>query len=327
MKAAIISFTKNGENTAKRVMTLFAPGEAESCRCESGGLYEWTKEHFNNEQALIFVGACGIAVRAIAPFIRSKAEDPAVIVIDEKGTNIIPILSGHIGNANLLSIYLSEKMNANAVITTATDINGITAIDSWAVENGMVIKNKAAIKAVSAKALEGETIRIKSDIAIRDVLPEGTVLCDESEDVYISYKNIECSGLIIIPKVLTVGIGCRRGKSAEELESFVEEIFSQNGLETAAIKNIASIDIKKNESGIISLAEKYGAEMKFYSSDELNAAAGEFSSSAFVKEVTGTDNVCERSAYLGSGGGEMLAPKRAGNGITLAIAIEREAMG
>lgn len=145
MNIRLICFTSAGARVCERIRNNLA---ALGHECEgykkgsfSGGeglsetplsLKEWTGDSFSSQDALIFVGAVGIAVRAIAPFVKSKAADPACIAVDEKGLYVIPLLSGHIGGANELAEELAQGLGALAVITTATDLNGIFAVDQWA---------------------------------------------------------------------------------------------------------------------------------------------------------------------------------------------------
>ena len=180
MKISIIAFTENGMEIASR-LTESLDG-AQSNRCAKGGLHQWTEEHFSTSDALVFVGAIGIAIRAIAPHVQSKVRDPAVIVVDELGQYSIPVLSGHIGGANELAIQIAEILNAIPVVTTATDINNVFAIDTWAKAQGLRILNPECIKLVSSKLLRGESVRIKSDYPIKGDLPQNIILIDSLKD-------------------------------------------------------------------------------------------------------------------------------------------------
>ena len=146
---AIVAFTEAGLALARRIRDAVG-GSVTSSREEGFSLSGWTAEHFPVCDALIFVGAAGIAVRAIAPHVRHKAQDPAVIVADECGKYVIPILSGHLGGANALARRIAESIGAEAVITTATDLRGAFAVDLWAKEHGMIIRQPERIKQVSA---------------------------------------------------------------------------------------------------------------------------------------------------------------------------------
>ena len=149
MNIRAIAFTEKGQGWQEKLGFPVTRGVP---------VMQWARGAFADADALLFIGACGIAVRAIAPLCRDKAADPAVLVMDEMGRHIIPILSGHIGGANDLALLLAERTGAEPVLTTATDVRGVPAIDSWAMKNDCAIENKAAIQAVSAAALAGKSV-------------------------------------------------------------------------------------------------------------------------------------------------------------------------
>ena len=280
-------------------------------RCGKGALSTWTEEHFSTNDALIFIGAIGIALRAIAPYIKTKTKDPAVVVVDELGQFSIPILSGHIGGANELALRISEILNAIPVITTATDINKVFAVDTWAKSQGLHILNPECIKLVSSKLLKGESVHIKSDYAIQGNLPKNVYLNDLEDsnagyDAIITHKDLENERkndtLLLVPQIITVGIGCRKDISFEAIESSILNILESENYHILAINGLASIDKKANEKGILEFAKKYGLPFNTYSAEELNSLEGDFTKSEFVKSVVEVDNVCERSAIMESNG-------------------------
>ena len=185
MKIDILSFTARGNALAERIHTAFTerPPKLSNgaprltmtvARCnEPLSLSEWTTQMFDQSDALVFVGAAGIAVRAIAPFVKSKVTDPAVVVVDEGGSYAIPILSGHLGGANDLARAIAERIGATPVITTATDVNNVFAIDEWTRKQGLVIKNTERIKHISASLLAGETVKVASEWPIAGASPKG----------------------------------------------------------------------------------------------------------------------------------------------------------
>jgi Cobalamin biosynthesis protein CbiG len=279
-------------------------------------------ELFDNSDSLIFICACGIAVRTIAPCLKSKTTDPAVVVIDDAATYVIPLLSGHIGGANGLAGLLAEKLDAIPVITTATDVNNRFAVDLWAVKNNCHISDMKLAKDISAEILIS-CVNMKSDFVINGKLPNGVIL-NSSGDLgfYISYRNDEpfTNTLKLIPKILHIGIGCRKGKTFQEIAEFFHKVTADININ--AVKSVSSIDIKKEEAGLLEFAEKYKLPINFYTSEELSALEGEFTSSDFVKNITGVDNVCERAAYKSANEGEFLIRKTTDNGITLAVCVE-----
>ena len=177
MKVSIIAFTDNGMEIAYKLSnSLTKDNNISFTRCGKGELSVWTEEHFSDSDALIFIGAIGIALRAIAPYVKTKTKDPAVVVVDELGQFSIPILSGHIGGANELALQISDILNAIPVITTATDINNVFAIDTWAKSQNLMILNPQCIKLVSSKLLNGKTAHIKSDYPIGGNIPNNLII-------------------------------------------------------------------------------------------------------------------------------------------------------
>lgn len=336
MKVSIIAFTDNGMEIAYKLSnSLSEANDVDFTRCGKGALSTWTEEHFSNADALIFIGAIGIALRAIAPYIKTKTKDPAVVVVDELGQFSIPILSGHIGGANELALKISEILNAIPVITTATDINNVFAVDTWAKSQGLRILNPECIKLVSSKLLKGESVHIKSDYAIHGNLPKNVYfndLEDFNEDIYdgydviITHKILENESrndtLLLVPQIITVGIGCRKEISFEAIESSILNILKSENYHILSLKAIASIDRKANEKGILEFAKKYDLPFNTYSADELNSLEGDFTKSDFVKSVVEVDNVCERSAIMESNG-KLIRRKDTcdGAGVTVALAI------
>lgn len=291
---------------------------------------------FDSNDVLIFVGACGIAVRKIAPYIKDKQTDPAVICIDELGTYVIPILSGHIGRANAIARYIAEQIGSTAVITTATDINGRFSVDSWAARNGFIIDDIKAAKEVSSAILE-QDIPLISEFKIAGQLPAG--IRSEDGNTVRSYNDnadrfrndigiyIGCNirkpfsrTLRLIPKAVHLGIGCRKGTDEDSIRQAVDKVLSEHDIDKRAVKCISSIDIKSGEKGLLDYAEHNNLPINFYSAEELNNLDGDFTSSEFVKGITGVDNVCERAAMIGAE--HLLVRKNAVNGVTIAAAIE-----
>ncbi len=333
MKISIIAFTDNGMEIAW-ILSNSLEGDLDINRCKSGALSDWTEEHFSSSDALVFVGAMGIAVRAIAPFVKTKTNDPAVVVVDERGQFSIPVLSGHIGGANELANKIANILDAIPVISTATDINNVFAIDTWAKSQGLKILNPENIKSVSSKLLKGEEVHIKSEFSIVGDLPQNVFINDLNElkdyDVVIDYKNYDDEFnaeniLFLIPQVITLGLGCRKDVDFEKIENSVLSLLKVENIHILALKAISSIDRKAREKGIIEFARKYALPFKTYSADDLNALDGDFTKSEFVKSVVDVDNVCERSAILESNG-TLLCKKKASDGVTTALAIKEPAL-
>lgn len=332
MKVSIIAFTENGMEIAYKLSnSLSEVNDVDFSRCGKGALSTWTEEHFSTNDALIFIGAIGIALRAIAPYIKTKTKDPAVVVVDELGQFSIPILSGHIGGANELALQIADDLGSIPVITTATDINKVFAVDTWAKSQGLQILNPQCIKLVSSKLLKGESVHVKSDYPIQGNLPKNVYLNDLEDsnvgyDVIITHKDLENERkndtLLLVPQIITVGIGCRKDISFESVESSILNILKSENYHILSINALASIDKKANEKGILEFAKKYDLPFNTYSAEELNSLEGDFTKSEFVKSVVEVDNVCERSAIMESNG-KLIRSKDTcdGAGVTVALAI------
>ncbi|WP_075718350.1 cobalt-precorrin 5A hydrolase [Roseburia sp. 499] len=327
MQIEIISFTEQGSlivANIKKELESYGKVQVTNGKKMERSLQEWCENAFLHAQLLIFVGATGIAVRAIAPFIKDKFTDPAVLVVDEKGKYVIPILSGHVGKANEYADYLAEKLSATAVITTATDLNGKFAVDVFARKNQLVIRDRAWAKEISAGILQGEKVGFFSEGNVIGDIPKDLVLRQSSEEEHHIYVGIHTSSYLI-PKAVTLGVGCRKGKSAEELEQFILKQLEQQHIALESIACVASVDKKKEEPGIIAFCQKYGFVFQTFSPEQLKEVSGEFTESAFVEENIGVGNVCERAAVCGQNHqpSHVILPKTAENGMTLAI-VERE---
>ena len=332
MRAAVISITEKGRVLSAEIAEKDVFPEAErfcfqrhsdrdSRSFES--LSELVSEVFDKYDALVFVCACGIAVRAVAPYLYSKTTDPAVIVIDDCGRFVIPVLSGHIGGANAIAERLAGAVGAQAAITTATDTGGHFSPDSFATANRLIITDMSAAKEIAAAVLDGEKTGFVSEyeyINLPDELSTDTgcrtgiyIGCDDCEPFPVTLR--------LVPKNIVLGIGCKRGSECGTIESAVFAALETAGIVFERVCRIATIDLKADEAGLLGFCEKYGLKLTAYSAQELMETYGEFTKSDFVKSVTGVDNVCERSAVRCSGG-HLILCKTASDGVTVAAAEE-----
>ena len=413
-------FTKPADDTdGKRVSLSDFEEKPEICALGAGGL-----EHgFESEKsgacemdartrdagtrhpcdAIIFVGATGIAVRAIAPFICGKSVDPAVLVIDEAGRYVISLLSGHLGGANALARTAASLIEAEPIITTATDAESAFAVDTFAKENGFLLTDLRKAKEVSAKVLRGEKLRIYSDIPMerlvqrparheaelvpaQDIDRADIVISyrthilkpvsepdagasdrpsDASETQHSEYQNSELSetrtdavqihhlvdrdsepstasgslgvsahplekasqaiGLRLIAKRVHIGLGARKGVTQAEVAAAVATCLEDAGIDPRAVVALASIDLKKQEAGILAYSYECGVPFVTYTAEELRTVEGAFAGSSFVQSVTGVANVCERAAAYAagrSGHAEVLVHKTIHGNVTTAVAVE-----
>ena len=354
MKLAIISFTENGiklsQTVAKRlsgrkvtIYTKCSRYTAEDLKVQrvKESLQVWTAQRMAEGDALLFIGACGIAVRAIAPNLTDKLHDVPVLVMDEEGRYVIPILSGHVGGANELARELSDLIDARPVITTATDVQKKFAVDLFAKRNHLEIMNKDGIAKVSTKALAGEQLTIavraqniecyhpkfcevceedfteaenpllreasmhKHDWKVCGVEPPLRLVPyveDQPVDVVVSEMPDNKNALIWLrPRRYVVGMGCRKNKDPEELLDFYMKTLEKAMVEPGEVYALASIDKKKDEPGLLAISERMRIPFFTYTAEELNRVGACVHSSEFVKAQVGVDNVCERAALAGCG--------------------------
>ena len=340
MNAIVFSFTRNGAK-----ISLILQKYLDSCGFATGiyttrryrdldpalkeispSLQLMCKEAFSLCRLMVFIGATGIAIRSIAPYIRSKTKDPAVISVDEQGKFVIPLLSGHIGGANGLATGIAAFLKAVPVITTATDVNDLFAVDEWAARHNMSIYNMQSAKTFASYLVDCKKVGVKSEFPIRGTLPKGLVLAEEGPvGMAISLrKTVQpfVETVVLRPRILHLGIGCRRGTPKDNIEELVIQELKKLKVTMSVVKGIASIDVKKDEEGLLAFADESAFPIRFYSAEELRAVEGDFTPSAFVEKTVGVDNVCERAAVLDSKGGKLVLRKTGRNGVTLAIAAE-----
>lgn len=302
-------------------------------------LRAWTALAWEASDALLFVGAAGIAVRAIAPHVASKANDPAVVAIDEAGRFAVPLLSGHLGGANELAQTVARAAGAIPVITTATDVRGVWAVDMWARCAGLPVSNPEAIKRVSARLLSGGRVALYSDMPISGQPPEGVDIASDRAraDIVVSpfaganagasVRAAETTGVraqapapeplrLVVPCIVA-GIGCRRGACAEAIEEAFLLACGQAGISPSAVRKAATIDVKAHEEGLLAFCRARNIPLATYSADELSQVEGSVSPSDFVRATVGVDNVCERAAL--ADGGKLIFPKLAHGGVTVAF--------
>lgn len=342
-RLALISFTERGARLCKsleQALTL----QGYCCEAYGGERYakenellplktslrDWTGEMFERMEGLLFIGASGIAVRAIAPHLSGKDKDPAVAVMDEKGMFAISLLSGHLGGANELAGTLSNLTGAIPVITTATDVNGKFAVDVFAKKQNLYISSLPMAKAVSAAVLDEEPVGLVTDFPILGKIPAELSLMEENTPfegtcgIRIALNEQSRpfrQTLHLIPRIVAVGIGCRKGVKKEEIAQAVTQALESHHISPHALLQIATIDLKAKEPGLLEFAKELGIKLATYSAGELKRVEGAFTPSAFVREVTGVDNVCERAAVLASAG-KLIQKKKGGNGITVALAVK-----
>lgn len=290
-------------------------------------LYDLTSELYTEYDALVYLCSCGIAVRMIAPHIRGNLYDPAVVAIDERGKYAVSLLAGNLCFANVLTRISAIIIGAESVVTTASDAGGRFQPELYAQTHDMWIADMNMAKKIEAEAAAGKFIGWSTEY-INMSAPEGTISWADKGWSY----GVHCGThpdrspfkkhtLMLQPRNLCIGVFCKNGTSAKQLESFVQDAFEENHLPIQRVCYIASIDSKKGEKAIVALAKKLGVRFGTYSPEKLNEVGGDFEHSELLMQKFGVDNVCERSAA--ADGRRLILTKQKGSGMALAVAEAR----
>lgn len=347
IRIAIIAVTENGKNTAEKIALEL---ENVDVFFQKRGIKELTGELFNKYECIIFVSACGIAVRCISPFLKSKFEDPAVLVVDDNGNNVISLLSGHIGGANEITLKIADVLNANPVITTSTDTNKKGALDVIVSKIGGYVENlRESAKLVNSYLVDNKRVGIYFDsdyesekdslnLSGFELIDEKTEIdaiekldalvsvtdklrCWVDEIVYnIKKNNEEKEDLIyikLVPRRIALGMGCRKNTETEKMIEEFSMFSALNNIHPAAIVKTGSLIIKKDEKCMIDLSKALCAEFNLFDVDEICTCDYMFDKSEFVKKNTGVYSVAQPSAYLLSG--NVISDKYKNNGTTFAF--------
>lgn len=284
----------------------------------------------------IFIMASGIAVRMIAPLLSHKTLDPAVVVMDELGRYAISLISGHIGGANELAKKIAEIAGAVPVITTATDIHQVPAIDLIAKDLGLHIENPSAIKHISMALLTEKKIFLHDPFGIMtDRLPESCLFHPDENNPYPQnmpgifvddrVRDLPAQVLVLRPSSLAAGMGCNRGTETAEMKNLLMETLKKHALSPHSLHTLASVDVKKDEAGLIELAKELRVNLLFYDRKSLKQVPGIENPSRMVEKHIGVPSVCEAAAILASENGELLVPKHRSRNATVAIAGKKVA--
>jgi cobalt-precorrin 5A hydrolase len=293
---------------------------------------------FHEFDGHVFVMATGVVVRMISCLIRHKTVDPAVVVMDEGGNHCISLLSGHIGGANALAQKLAMLADANPVITTATDVNRMLAIDVLASENGMFIENPGAIKKINMCFLQRKTVWIydpycffkkylkQHDIIHAESVQEGLLNVDDKGNpmpgIIVDDRTGDMNEAVLLlrPATLTVGLGCNRHTKASEILNLFKTILQKEQLAITSVFQLASIDLKSNEIGMLEVSRKLNIPLRFYDSDTLKTVKNIQNPSEIVRHHIGVNSVCEAAAILSASQGKLIIPKQKSKNVTLAVA-------
>lgn len=325
----IISVTEKGDILAKQLSKALNGNLYLKVEIEDFKLSKVTEEAMAKHKGVIFISSTGIAVRAIAPYLKGKDKDPGVVVVDVSNNYSISLISGHIGGANDLALEVSKILNNTPIITTATDNLGVVAPDMIAMKNSLVIESLKKAKTIAMLLVNGEVIGFKDDRNLIDI-PSGYKKLENIEEnsVWITNRVIPKNNLSnykldnnkilrLIRKDIVLGIGCRKGIESERLEEFVMKILHENNIDPRSVLKIGSIDVKKDEKAIKDLKDKLECEFKTFSKDEILKIQHKFEGSDFVEKTLGVRSVSEPSVELM--GGYIIVSKIKSNGMTLTI--------
>lgn len=352
-RVAIIAITKHGMDIAAKVHDALATSHLYASKkfereCPAPVTFfetpikDVTAEIFNRYEALVYVVSLGAVVRTIAPFLKDKHVDPAVVVVDDKANYAISVLSGHVGGANELTEEVARILGARPVITTASDVGKTIPVDILGRELGWTVEGEENITRVSAAVVNEERIAVVQETGEpnwwrRDLpLPKNiTVLSDPSNlrsGVYSAIlwitdrllgsdlDGLSSKTVVYRPKSLVLGMGCDRGVLLEALEQFVFETLERSELAFKSVRNIATIDRKKLEPAFIQFGEKYGLPMETFERDEINTQTDVPTPSAAAMKFLKVIGVAEPAALLSSKGGDLIVPKVKAPMLTLAVA-------
>jgi len=348
MKLAIIAITRNGARLGARlqaarpqaqlyVLERFAGDGGPQAAPFSGELKGLIAELWGRYQGFAFIMATGIVVRTVAPHLAGKGRDPAVVVLDEAGQFAVSLLAGHLGGANRLAIELASVSGGTPVITTATDVNGLTAWDEAARQAGLRVEPLAHVKHLNSLLLEGGRIALvdrRSRVAPFFANTPGIELhatfaaalqSAATGLVFVTHRQIpdldrRPNLLALRPPDLVVGIGCNRGTVADEIEAAVVNELARAFLAFASIGRLASVRDKADEPGLCEFAARHALPLDVFTAAELNAVAAPSPASPHALDAVGAKGVCEPAAILAAGGGPLLITKKKHGNVTVAVA-------
>jgi cobalt-precorrin 5A hydrolase len=356
-KIAIVAITKQGAKLGDRLKSLLGRGDlfvSSKFKSEVKGeanffelsLRELVANIWPHYDALVFFISLGAVIRIIAPHIKDKHIDPAVITIDDNANFVISVLSGHVGGANELTEDIAGLLESTPVITTASDVGKTIPVDILGREFGWILEGEENVTKVSAAVVNGEKIGLFQDAGEKNwwkrktPIPESIriyssldFMISEGCAAYLiitdrvlneSYSSILQKAVLYRPKSLVLGMGCDRGVSADEVEELVVSTLRENSLSLKSVKSIATIDNRKKEEGINRFAERYNFSVQYFTKDEINQIIDVPNPSAMAMKYVGVIGVAEPSAILGSSWGELIVPKVKSKMATLAVARIRD---
>lgn len=301
-----------------------------------GGFAQSARDAFASYSALIFIGATGIAVRVLAPLVNDKFSDPAVVVVDERGQHVISLLSGHAGGANALTRYLAGMLGADPVITTATDVNEMAALDTLAFQlNARMTDFRTAVKIVNQMLVSHQRVGLWWDEELNEDVSHcdrrGFITVDDLHQlpdldalICITLRNdlpdIPVPHWKLVPQRVVAGIGCRRDTPFPLLAALLARQLEAQQFDPLALKAIGSVVLKKDEAGLIQLASCWRVPFETFTADALREHEHHFPASSFVRQTVGVGSVSGPAAWLLSQG-QLLGETLREQGVTITLGV------
>jgi len=328
-----------GEDVELHVAARFLGDGGEEAFPVDGPLRDRVAALFPHVDGLVFVLALGATVRLVAPLLGDKRRDPAIVVVDEAGRHVIPVVGGHQGGANALAERVAAATGGEAILTTASDALGLPAIDTLGADRGWRLDSpREVVTRVSAAVVDGQAVAIyqdAGDLDPVDALPSewprvstldelarwpgpALLISDRTSEHDACLASERC--VLLRPPTLVLGMGCSLGASADELECLAGSALTEAGLAQASVALVATIDRRLSEPGVVEFAARLGAPLRGFSAEELAAVSVAPNPSSEVARHVGTPGVCEPAAILGSDGGSLIVPKMKSAMGTVAIA-------
>lgn len=328
MKLAIVSFNIQGDIIGEKIRKAFEADLYCKKNIENFNITKLTKDLMESYEGIIFISSTGIAVRSIAPYIKGKDVDPAVVVIDIFGKYVISLLSGHLGGANCLAVRLAKLIKAEPIITTATDSLKIESPDILAKDNSLVIDSLKDAKKIAALLVNGDKVAF-IDEENKIIKPKGYSdnLKDVLGAVFITnklqdkkIKESKIKTLYLIRKNIILGIGCKKDYCPQKMKKTVLDKLEELKIDKRSIKIIATAEVKKDEEAILELAKFLECDIRIYTKDQIKEVQWKYEGSDFVEKSVGVRAVCEPVVELS--GGKLLTDKMKLEGMTLCVGKE-----
>ncbi len=282
---------------------------------------------FYETDAIIFVGSCETAIRAVAPFVRSRATDPAVISVDELGQNVVSLLSGQMITSNELAFNIADQLAATPVITNGAGRNAVFTVEAFARKNHLYVVESVLAREISAELLYGNPVGFECDYYIEGNVPESLGGGDDIESgIFVStdlLSNPFRNTLHLVPKNIIIGLACSPGTKAADIEHFMYSNLEKYHIPVSRVGRICSLHALDEEPGIAEVAESMNIKYQTYSDETLLELDGNYSEDDPVGDIFNVDHASERCALRGSHGGKLIIKTQLTNGISMAAAVKK----